>query len=82
VVVQTALEGKWVCFRVIDRGHGLSEEVEAQLFRPFFTTKPNGMGIGLSICQSIVQAHGGEIGCRRNPEGGTIFFCCLPAAED
>jgi two-component system sensor kinase FixL len=82
VVVQTALENGWVCFRVIDRGHGLSEAAEAQLFRPFFTTKANGMGIGLSICQSIVQAHGGEIGCRRNPEGGVTFFCYLPAAED
>lgn len=82
VVVQTAHAGNNVCFRVIDRGHGLSEEAKEQLFRPFFTTKTNGMGIGLSICQSIVQAHGGEIGCHENPEGGMTFFCCLPAAED
>jgi two-component system, LuxR family, sensor kinase FixL len=82
VVVQTALDGKWVCFQVIDRGHGLSEAAEKQLFHPFFTTKPNGMGIGLSICQSIVQAHGGEIAYRRNPEGGVIFACRLPATED
>lgn len=82
VVVQTVAKNNNVCFRVIDRGHGLSEEAQTQLFRPFFTTKANGMGIGLSICQSIVQAHGGEIGCQRNPEGGVTFFCCLPAAEE
>jgi signal transduction histidine kinase len=71
----------YVCFSVIDRGHGLSEAAQAQLFTPFFTTKSSGMGIGLSICQSIVQAHGGEIGYRNNPEGGVTFFCRLPPAE-
>jgi PAS domain S-box-containing protein len=82
VVVQTLLDDGRVCFRVIDRGHGLSEAAREQLFRPFFTTKTNGMGIGLSICQSIVQAHSGAIGCDNNPEGGATFFCCLPPAED
>lgn len=81
VVVQTGLERGWVTFRVIDRGHGLSPGAEAQLFNPFFTTKANGMGIGLSICQSIVQAHGGEIGCRRNPDSGMTFYCHLPPAD-
>jgi signal transduction histidine kinase len=38
--------------------------------------------VGLSICQSIVQAHSGTIGCENNPEGGATFFCCLPSAED
>jgi signal transduction histidine kinase len=71
-----------VCFRVVDRGHGLSDAAREQLFRPFFTTKTNGMGIGLSICQSIVQAHSGAIGCTNNPEGGATFFCCLPPAEE
>lgn len=81
VVVQTSLDDGRVCFRVVDRGHGLSEDAREQLFRPFFTTKANGMGIGLSICQSIVQAHGGTIGCDNNVEGGATFFCCLPPAE-
>ena len=81
VVVRTGIEEGKVCFRVIDHGHGLPEEVQAQLFRPFFTTKTNGMGIGLSICQSIVQAHGGEIGCVNNETGGATFFCRLPPAE-
>jgi signal transduction histidine kinase len=86
VVVQTKLDAtqatRHVCFRVVDRGRGLSDDVQAQLFRPFFTTKKNGMGVGLSICQSIVQAHGGSIGCENNPEGGATFFCCLPSTED
>ncbi len=55
VVVQTGMENKLVSFRVIDRGPGLTDEGRAQLFRPFYTTKASGMGIGLSICQGIVQ---------------------------
>ena len=82
VVVRTALEKNGnVSFTVIDRGPGISEEVQQQLFRPFFTTKGNGMGVGLSICQSIVQTHGGEIGFRANAEGGAAFYCRLPPAE-
>ena len=81
VVVRTALENGYVSFTVIDRGPGLSDEVQQQLFQPFFTTKNNGMGIGLSICQNIVQTHGGEIGFRANAEGGAAFYCRLPPAE-
>ena len=81
VVMRTWQSDGYVCFSVIDRGHGLSEAAQAQLFTPFFTTKSSGMGIGLSICQSIVQAHGGEIGYRNNPEGGVTFFCRLTPAE-
>ena len=81
VMMQTGMERGKVMFRVVDRGQGISEEVAAQLFRPFYTTKDNGMGIGLSICQSIVQAHGGEIGFYNNSEGGATFYCRLPPAE-
>ncbi len=81
VVVRTAFEKGYVSFSVIDRGHGVSEEVQQQLFRPFFTTKSSGMGVGLSICQSIVQTHAGEIGFNPNIEGGATFYCRLPPAE-
>ncbi len=81
VVVRTALEDGYVSFFVIDRGHGVPEEVQQQLFRPFFSTKTGGMGVGLSICQSIVQTHAGEIGYRSNAEGGATFYCRLPPAE-
>ena len=81
VMVETACEDGYVVFRVIDRGPGISDAVRTQLFRPFYTTKNSGMGVGLSICQSIVQAHGGEIGCYNNAEGGATFYCRLPPAE-
>jgi two-component system sensor kinase FixL len=67
--------------QVADTGSGLSEDVAAHLFQPFFTTKPHGMGVGLSICRTIIGAHGGEIGARPNPDGGTIFHFTLPAVE-
>jgi two-component system sensor kinase FixL len=64
---------------VADTGSGISEEVASQLFQPFFTTKPHGMGVGLSICRTIVEAHEGRIGVRPNPVGGTIFHFTLRA---
>src|SRR5690606_21890436 len=81
IVVRTAMEAGWGCFRVIDRGPGLSPDIEKNLFHPFFSTKAGGMGVGLSICQNIVQAHGGEIGYRKNEAGGATFYCRLPPAE-
>ena len=81
VVVKASVEDGWVYFRVIDRGPGLDAETEANLFHPFFTTKAGGMGVGLSICQNIMQAHGGEIGYQKNDTGGATFYCRLPPAE-
>ncbi|MBB3047682.1 PAS domain S-box-containing protein [Litorivivens lipolytica] len=78
VRVRTYLDGDEVGFAVEDRGCGLSAEMEEKLFSPFVTTKEGGMGVGLSICQSIVQAHGGSIGYRANPKGGAIFYCQFP----
>jgi two-component system sensor kinase FixL len=67
--------------RVIDTGSGISEDVAAQLFQPFFTTKAHGLGVGLSICKTIIDAHGGKIGTSANPGGGTIFYFTLPAVR-
>jgi len=65
---------------VADTGPGLAPQVAARLFEPFVSTKPGGMGVGLSICRSIVEAHGGRLSAERNPGGGTIFRLTLPAA--
>ena len=67
---------------VIDTGHGLAADVECNLFRPFVSTKAAGMGLGLSICQTIIEAHNGSIWLDRPAEGGTAFRFTLTAAED
>ena len=64
---------------IADTGPGLAPEVASRLFQPFVTTKEKGMGIGLSICQSIVEAHGGQISAvARSPEPGALFRCRFP----
>jgi two-component system sensor kinase FixL len=64
---------------VADTGSGIAPEIMGQLFQPFVTTKRQGMGVGLSISRTIVEAHGGTIAVRGNPGGGTIFTLTLPA---
>jgi two-component system sensor kinase FixL len=66
---------------VIDTGPGLAPEVSAQLFQPFVTTKKQGMGVGLSICRTIVESHGGHIWAESPPGGGTAFRFTLRAVE-
>lgn len=66
---------------VIDTGPGLAPEVSAQLFQPFVTTKKQGMGVGLSICRTIVESHGGHIWAEAPPGGGTAFRFTLRAVE-
>ncbi|THF65801.1 PAS domain S-box protein [Pseudothauera nasutitermitis] len=63
---------------VIDRGHGIGEEERKRLFTPFYTTKAEGMGMGLNICRSIIEFHDGRLTVETNPEGGTIFLFTLP----
>jgi two-component system sensor kinase FixL len=67
---------------VSDTGIGLSADVAGRLFQPFVSTKPQGMGLGLSICKSIVEAHGGCLKCEPNPEGGAIFRFTVAAVGD
>jgi two-component system, LuxR family, sensor kinase FixL len=66
---------------VSDTGPGVSDDVAQQLFKPFVTTKPGGMGVGLSISKRIVEAHGGEITMQRNEHGGATFRFTLPTAH-
>jgi len=67
---------------VADTGHGFADGVESNLFQTFFTTKETGMGVGLSISRSIVEAHGGKMWAEQNPSGGATFRFTLPAAPN
>ncbi|SDC89279.1 PAS domain S-box-containing protein [Cupriavidus sp. YR651] len=78
----TASDTKHVTLAVKDSGHGIREEDAERLFTAFFTTKADGMGMGLSICRSIVEAHGGRIWADSPPEGGALLQLALPLHEE
>lgn len=80
LTIATDLRDDAVLVAVADTGPGLSAEVASRLFQPFLTTKENGMGLGLSICRSIVEAHGGRIWADGGTNGGTVFYFTLPMA--
>ncbi len=82
VVVTTREDGDdCVALEVGDSGPGIMPENNTQLFDAFFTTKPDGMGMGLWICRSIIEAHGGQISAlSRAPDPGALFRCLLPKA--
>lgn len=67
-----------VTLSVLDRGSGISAEVAERLYAPFFSTKEEGMGMGLNICRSIIELHQGRLWFEPNPEGGTLFHFTLP----
>jgi two-component system sensor kinase FixL len=73
VLSAASAENDMICISVADTGSGLAPEMADQLFQPFVTTKQQGMGVGLSISRTIVEAHGGRIWAESNPGGGTIF---------
>jgi two-component system sensor kinase FixL len=62
-----------IAVSVADSGTGIDPEIRLRLFQPFVSTKRQGLGIGLSLCRTIVNSHGGEITTEANPNGGTIF---------
>ncbi|WP_395019672.1 sensor histidine kinase [Dongia sp.] len=74
-------DARMVAVVVEDSGPGLAPEIQSQLFQPFMTTKEKGMGLGLSICRSIVESHGGRIGAEPNGERGVSFRFTIPLAE-
>jgi two-component system sensor histidine kinase DctS len=71
---------RWLEFSVADLGCGISDDVAARLFTPFFTTRADGMGLGLSLCRTVVEQHGGALMFEPNRPRGTIFRFTLPAA--
>ena len=78
VVVSVAKGAGGAVLAVRDRGRGIAPEHRAKLFESFFSTKPSGMGLGLSITRTIVEAHGGHIRAESGPEDGTVFQVELP----
>jgi two-component system sensor histidine kinase DctS len=72
----------WIEFAVIDLGHGISEDISKKLFTPFFTTKSEGMGLGLSLCRTVVEQHGGHLDFEAVLPKGTLFRFTLPTAAD
>jgi hypothetical protein len=79
ILIRSALnESDAVEVSIRDYGQGLPEELRENLFLPFFTTKTEGMGMGLNICRSIIEFHHGRLWAAVNPEGGSTFNFTLP----
>jgi C4-dicarboxylate-specific signal transduction histidine kinase len=79
IVVSTELsDDTGICFSVSDRGHGLATEQLEKVFEPFFSSKAHGLGLGLSVCRSIITAHGGKLWAVNNPEKGATFHFTVP----
>jgi two-component system sensor histidine kinase DctS len=73
-------DDRWIMFSVTDHGVGISVEIADKLFTPFFTTKAEGMGLGLSLCRTVIEQHGGFLGHTPALAGGTVFSFTLPAS--
>jgi two-component system sensor histidine kinase DctS len=79
--ISAAAHAGMVAVSVIDHGHGIAPEVAERLFSPFFSTKAEGMGMGLSICRTAIEFHGGTLTHAANPGGGTVFTFTLPQQQ-
>ncbi len=82
VIAISPAEDGYVRISVADTGSGIAPDVAEQLFQPFITTKRHGMGVGLSISRTIVEAHAGRIWVEPNPSGGTIFHFTLAVVDE
>jgi len=82
IISITSVDGGQVKISVADSGSGIAPEIAEQLFQPFITTKRQGMGVGLSISRTIVEAHNGRIWVEPNPTGGTIFHFTLAVVNE
>ncbi|MEM7209120.1 MAG: PAS domain S-box protein [Pseudomonadota bacterium] len=82
IVLRAQHETDTVRFSILDSGTGISDDLAQQLYKPFSSTKESGMGLGLSISRSIIEAHGGQLGFANNSNGGATFFFTLPVAGD
>jgi signal transduction histidine kinase len=81
ITVSVQAAGKQIEVAVSDTGHGIQADELAHVFEPFFSTKPNGLGMGLAISRSIIETHRGSIRANNNEAGGATFTITLPVAE-
>ena len=81
LALSTTAGGGFVELVVCDRGHGIPDDQLERVFEPFVTFREQGLGLGLAISRSIVNAHGGSIRAENNPGGGATFRCLLPIAQ-
>jgi PAS domain S-box-containing protein len=82
VVCTEFSDGEGVRFSVSDCGSGIAPDELEQVFEPFFTTKPHGLGLGLSVCRTIISAHGGKLWAANNPERGATFHFTVPVSNE
>jgi signal transduction histidine kinase len=82
LLIRSALDERGVAVTVTDRGVGISDDDMERMFSPFFTTKSSGMGMGLSICRSIVESHGGRLSAFHNEGAGATFQFILPLPDE
>jgi two-component system, LuxR family, sensor histidine kinase DctS len=80
ITIALAVVDGYASVTIADRGCGIDPALSDKLFDPLFTTKPEGMGMGLAICRSVVENHRGRLSFEANPEGGTVFRMLLPRA--
>jgi signal transduction histidine kinase len=80
ILVEVKDRAEHVAFSVTDYGSGIVADLEGKLFEPFYSTKAEGMGMGLNICRSIIEFHHGRLWARNNPGGGATFYFSLPKA--
>ena len=81
ITITSRVQGANAEISIADTGEGMSPEVAANIFQPYFTTKEKGTGLGLAICQGIIQDHGGVISVASTPGRGTTFTIQLPLNE-
>jgi C4-dicarboxylate-specific signal transduction histidine kinase len=80
LLLRTRTDAGHALLEVLDRGPGLPPEIATRLFEPFFTTRAEGLGLGLNICRSIVESMGGELLASNREGGGAVFLIRLPEA--